>query len=877
MSAPTVLQIAQQYVAEHWCIVPIPYRSKNPNRRGWQRLRLDSAGVLREFGGPDVRNVGVHLGEASNGLIDTDLDAPEAVALAPVFLPETPRRFGRTSKRDSHWLYLCDSPVKTIKFVDPTQDEADHARSMLLEVRSSGCQTLFPGSVHPEGEVIEWTANASHGSPAQVSGDALVAAAGRLAAASLLVRCWNAGARHELVLPLAGTLARGNWSADDVVEFVLPILKRAGDNEIADRERAIRDTCQKLADGKPVTGFPTLAQVIDARAVRKLVDWLGLHADVVQASATQYEARANGLYWIKSHDESRQLTNFTARTIGSVVRDDGVLVAREVEVEGALGHRTARTSVPVAQFAGLNWTIDLLGPGATVMAGMGFKDHARAAIQLLSGDVPERRVYGHSGWRVIDGLRVYLHAGGAIGPGGAVSGIEVELPERLGLLRLPEVPPAERLCEAVKASVNMLVVAPHNVVMPLFAAIWRAPLEEATLAVHLEGRTGTRKSTLAALAQAHYGVQFDALHLPAAWVGTANALETMAFIAKDALLVIDDYVARGTPIDVQRAQAKMDQVLRGMANQGGRSRLSADTRLRGQRWGRGLVLSTGEDLVQGESLQGRVLHVHVTQDDVDLQRLTEAQQHARDGLYAESMAGYLRHLAISVNFERAQKTLAEYVVRYRADPQLAAAHPQIVKGCADLAGALHVFGLFAEAVGALTEKQAVRLDEIAADALRDVALSQPGTWGREDLARRFLRTLGSALGTTRAHVANTRGAPPLGVEAASPEDTADLSAYGWRVIRGDLQPQGDCIGWLDDNCSDLYLDMSTALDVVQKLTARSTSPFVATETTLRRRLKEAGLLVSTGADTGRESLSVRRVIGGVRREVLHVQFTSLYA
>ncbi len=36
---------------------------------------------------------------------------------------------------------------------------------MIVELRSTGCQTVFPGSVHPSGGLIEWSSN---GEPAEV-------------------------------------------------------------------------------------------------------------------------------------------------------------------------------------------------------------------------------------------------------------------------------------------------------------------------------------------------------------------------------------------------------------------------------------------------------------------------------------------------------------------------------------------------------------------------------------------------------------------------------------------------------------------------------------------------------------------------------------
>ena len=46
----------------------------------------------------DCKNVGLLNGAPSNNLADTDLDAPEALAVADAFLPDTGCIFGRNCK-----------------------------------------------------------------------------------------------------------------------------------------------------------------------------------------------------------------------------------------------------------------------------------------------------------------------------------------------------------------------------------------------------------------------------------------------------------------------------------------------------------------------------------------------------------------------------------------------------------------------------------------------------------------------------------------------------------------------------------------------------------------------------------------------------------
>jgi uncharacterized protein (DUF927 family) len=74
--------------------------------------------------------------------------------------------------------------------------------------------------------------------------------------------------------------------------------------------------------------------------------------------------------------------------------------------------------------------------------------------------------------------------------------------------------------------------------------IWRAVLGGGDLALHLSGPSGVFKSELAALAQQHFGAALDRTHLPGSWTSTDNALEGLAFAAKDALLTVDYFAPR---------------------------------------------------------------------------------------------------------------------------------------------------------------------------------------------------------------------------------------------------------------------------------------------------------------------------------------------
>ncbi len=278
------LDAARSYLARGWAPVPVPHREKGPQLPGWQRLRLTETDLPRYFNG-HAQNIGILLGAASGGLVDVDLDCPEALALADHFLPPTAAAFGRASKPRAHRLYRCDPPPRTTRFRDP----ADGAT--LVEARADGCQTVCPPSVHPSGEAVRWDAE---GEPAEVDGAALLQAVRRLAAAVLLSRYWPArGARHDAAMAVAGALLRAGWSADEAEAFIAAVAEAADDEETRDRGRAVTSTAARLAGGGEATGLPRLRELIDARVVDALASWLGLRERRGPEAGARHRAAAD--------------------------------------------------------------------------------------------------------------------------------------------------------------------------------------------------------------------------------------------------------------------------------------------------------------------------------------------------------------------------------------------------------------------------------------------------------------------------------------------------------------------------------------------------------------------------------------------------------
>jgi hypothetical protein len=568
------------------------------------------------------------------------------------------------------------------------------------------------------------------------------------------------------------------------------------------------------------------------------------------------------------------LTNWSGRIVEQTVHDDGAERRLTLAIEGALADGTPlpRADVPADRFAWMRWPVEAWGPRAVVLAGAATADHTRVALQLLSGDVPRRTVYGHTGWRKIGDAWHYLHAGGAIGTDGPAAGIEVSLPDPLAGFALPAPPAGEDLAAAVRASLALLDgLAPDRLMVPLLGAVCRAALGEAPgpidLSVHLAGPHGAGKSELAALAEQHYGAGLDARHLPGNWASTGNALEGLAFAGKDALLVIDDWAPTGTAADVQRLRREADRVFRGQGNRAGRQRMRADGSLRPSRPPRGLILSTGEDVPPGQSLRGRILVLEVSPGDVSLARLTPHQQAAAAGRFAAALAGFIRWLASQYGELRdrlpgERAALRDRTVAGTGSPRT----PGIV---ADLALGLEYYLAFAAEAGAITA--AVR-DDLARRcwvALGEAAAAQAAHVQAAEPCGQFLRLLAGVIASGRGHLAGPDGQAPDHPER-----------WGWRRVtvgggehsRDEWRSQGHGVGWVDGE--DVFLEPEAAYAQAQELAREQGDGLAVSARTLWRHMDERGLLASR--DGPRQRYTIRRRLGGHdRREVLHVRAETL--
>jgi hypothetical protein len=446
-----------------------------------------------------------------------------------------------------------------------------------------------------------------------------------------------------------------------------------------------------------------------------------------------------------------------------------------------------------------------------------------------------------------------LHAGGSI-PGVA----EVSVDKSLERYVLPQVSSPQK---AIKASLQVLACAPQRLTIPLLSLVYLAPLAhwlETDVTGWLEGPSGARKSSLAALMMGHFG-PFSRVHPPESWESTANTLERLAFLAKDTLLWIDDYAPQPSAKEAHEQERKAQRVIRAQGNLSGRGRMRADTSLRPQYYPRGIILSTGELHPTGTSTFARLLQLDVDKDDINLDALSASQ--AESHLLAEAMAAYVDWL--QPQLETLPSILKAHwnELRSQALSHLThhTRHPEIY---AHLAVAWELFLQFAAEHRVLTEEERLLQWHVGSETIMNAINRQRLDAEAEDPVHRFCSHIKEALIQGKAYLDDIRGGYP-----------EDAGQWGWTMqtirhndgtVSDEWKPSqsASMLGWVDKDF--VYLLPDAAYRLVFENLQRAGVTLLPQQT-LWKRLIDRGYV-----QRGENRYTTRKRIGADRPHVLKV-------
>lgn len=387
-----------------------------------------------------------------------------------------------------------------------------------------------------------------------------------------------------------------------------------------------------------------------------------------------YEIRDNYLFVTtvsKRGSITTKVCNFVPRIVSEKTVDDGAVTEKTLVLSGihADGSTLPMVEVNGADLSNFNWLLDKWGAKCIIEVGQRCKDYLRYYILTTSENAEQLTEYHVTGWKKIDGEWHYLLPGD--------DSLHVTLKGKLRYYC------GERNWSKTDLHTAKLLYtmppARKEIIHPLLAFAFLTPLNEflrqagcmPKFTLFLTGRTGTRKSTIAALILSFFGA-FTSTDLPMSFQDTANSITANAFTLKDVLTCIDDFYPSDNA-EMKKLNTTAQKIMRAYGDRTGRGRMRADCTLMENRPPQGNAIITGElrpDV--GESGIARYFHLELKDGDVNLAYLTDYQEEAAQGVYRRTMFAYTewlkrRFICDDDHEEKFVKRLRELYDSYRSD------------------------------------------------------------------------------------------------------------------------------------------------------------------------------------------------------------------
>lgn len=374
-----------------------------------------------------------------------------------------------------------------------------------------------------------------------------------------------------------------------------------------------------------------------------------------------FKVKDNSLYYCAKNKDgySEQLVcNFWLWVVREINYDNGAESSSRVTIEGI--HHTGRPLQPVELPSGdalrLEWVQDKWGMDCIIEN----QSRVKKALQTTADSSNREYVYGITGWRKFGDRWEFLMPGD--------EKITVRLEDKLRRYGMER----SFTQQDMEIAVQLLRKPPaaEEVFWPLLAFVFLSPLNhflemaghEPKFVMLLQGKTGSRKSTLAALVLSFFG-KFTATSLPMSFRDTANYTLSNAFALKDVLTCIDDFHPTG-----RQEEGKLTNIaqtiMRAYGDRTGRGRLRQDCSAMASRPPQGNAIITAEMAPNiGESGTARYFSLELKERDVDLRTLSAFQKEADSGTLQKCMYGYIQWLKNTYLCDREMQNLFVLTLR----------------------------------------------------------------------------------------------------------------------------------------------------------------------------------------------------------------------
>ena len=342
----------------------------------------------------------------------------------------------------------------------------------------------------------------------------------------------------------------------------------------------------------------------------------------------------------KSGTTTKKLSNFLPYLVSEVSVDDGAEIKKLLRLGGVHSNGKALPEIEVtgSELANFNWLIERWGADCVLEPERSVKESVRHAIQLTAENAEKIHIYHVTGWKLIDDQWEYLLPND--GKHDVSLRGKLNRYEKADNWKIPDL-------ASVYFMTKDLSFAPDEITLPLLAYTFLTPLNEFLHQANCEpkfvlcllGKTGTRKSTLAALFLSFYG-RFTGSDLPLSFRDTANSIMYNAFSLKDVLTCIDDFHPSGRK-EANKLTETAQLIMRGYGDRIGRGRLKSDSTPMESRPPQGNAIITAElapDI--GESGTARYFCLELRDGIIDLNNLSKFQREAEKGTFRNCMLAY---------------------------------------------------------------------------------------------------------------------------------------------------------------------------------------------------------------------------------------------
>ena len=337
-----------------------------------------------------------------------------------------------------------------------------------------------------------------------------------------------------------------------------------------------------------------------------------------------------------------KLADFVPVMRSEITLDDGADQRKLFRVSGTYKDGTVLPEqiVSADEMQSMKWLLQRWGQYGAVIPRQNVLGKISHAILLTKQEVRNETVFLQTGWREFpDGFDFLM-------PNENVTDKKVELQGKLERYRFTV--PCEKDDLIFLSAMLEDSFAPQRSMLPMLALTFLCPLNhflkmagyEPKFVVIIIGKTGSRKSSLAAVFCSFYG-NFTASDLPMSFHDTANSILADIYYLKDVLTCIDDFHPSGMYKE-QEMREIAQCISRYYGDRSGRGRMNSRLEKEHSKPPMGNAIVTSEStLGLCESGEARYFYLELDESDIVLNDFSEYQKLARQNVLSGMMMRYV--------------------------------------------------------------------------------------------------------------------------------------------------------------------------------------------------------------------------------------------